>query len=159
MSSLSIKRFILTIGFSTLIAGCATSTMSLTERTEAYNQYIESEKLEKLDKIAAFKFDGWSSLGNEHLIISTSFNKPYLITLRQKCWDLRYTSTIAVHNNGNSLLTKFDSISVPQSNGLKCFIKSIHKISTDQKKALWKIGRKDKTKLEEKEVQDMQEAK
>ena len=44
--------FLMLIGFASV---CATNTMSKTEKTEAYNQYIVSEKLEELKSIAVFR--------------------------------------------------------------------------------------------------------
>lgn len=122
---------------------CATSAMTQKEKTDAYRQFIVTEKLEPLDKITSFKFDDWSPLGDEHLIISTSVRKMYLITLSQRCSDLRFANAIKIHNTGSSLSAKFDSISVPAVIEIKCYIKSIHRVTKEQKKALQKIGKED----------------
>ncbi|MCP3674453.1 MAG: hypothetical protein GY829_08300 [Gammaproteobacteria bacterium] len=125
-------------------SACATSTMSKTEKTEAYNQFVESEKLEELKSITVFKFDGWSSLGTEHLIISTSVNRPYLIKLKNRCYDLEFAQTIAIHNIGSSLQAKFDAISVEKNMPQKCYIEKIYKLTKEQKKTLVKIGKEEK---------------
>ena len=139
--------FLMLIGFA---SACATNTMSKTEKTEAYNQYIVSEKLEELKSIAVFRYDGWSSLGTEHLIISTSVSKPYLIKLKSRCYDLEFAQTIAIHNIGSSLQAKFDSISVQKHIPQKCYIEKIYKLTKEQKKVLVKIGKEDKEEEEEK---------
>jgi len=133
----------LSIGF--LLVSCAsTSTMTNDERTKAYIDYIVSEKLESMDRITSFRFDGFSSLSDEYLIISTGVKRSYLITLGNFCVNLRFSNSIRIHNSGSSLQTKFDSISVPQDMGIgtKCFIKEIHKLSVEQKKEILKIGKK-----------------
>jgi len=141
MDNKGIRKLVLSLFFSALVTSCATSTMTNVEKTAAYNDYIASEKLEQKDRVTSFKFDSWSSLGQEHLIISTSFNKPYLITLKQRCMNLRFANVIRVNNTGSILDAKFDSISIPGTMGIKCFIKSIHKLNKEQKTALRKIGK------------------
>jgi len=143
IKKLSSGQLMLSLVCAVFISSCATNTMSVTEKTAAYDQYIADEKLEQMDRITSFKFDSWSSLGQEHLIISTTFNKPYLIKLRQKCMNLRFAHVIKINNTGSTLNAKFDSISVPGTMGIKCFIKSIHKLDKEQKTALRKIGREE----------------
>lgn len=141
MNTLLMKRFIFMALFSVLLAACATQRMSNVERTDAYNKFIETEKLESLRSISAFRFDGWNSLGQEHLIMSTRVNRPYLITLRARCLDLRYATAIIFNNTGSTLQAGFDSISVPGSLNIRCYIKTIHKLTREQKSAITKIGR------------------
>ena len=148
INSHTIKYIAIIVIANFLIIGCATSTMSLTEKTVAYNQFIEVEKLEQMDRIYTFRYDGWSSLGDQHLILSTGVNKSYLITFNHICHDLRFAQTIAIHKTGSSLMAKFDAISVPESMGIKCFIKSIYKLTKEQRKALRVIG-KDKNDQQE----------
>lgn len=124
------------------LSSCATSGLTNAELTQAYVNYISTEKLEKIDRITVFRFQGWGSLGDEHLIISTHINRPYLITLRSRCAELRYTQVIRINNRDLSLDAKFDSISVPHSRGFKCYIKSIHKLSPEQRKAMAKLRKK-----------------
>ncbi len=115
-----------------------------------YTQYIKDKKLESQKKITSFNFHGWRSLDNEYLILSTRFNKPYLIDLVGYCSDLRFTQTIAVHNSGSTLHAKFDSISVPDSHQnsghlIKCRIDSIYRITKKQADELSRLKSKKKT--------------
>jgi len=126
------------------IVGCASTGMTHSERTDAYNAYITSEKLEPLRQITAFKFDSWSSLGQSHLIIKTTFNKPYLITLKTRCYDLPMAMNIGIDNTGSTLHAGFDAIVAPGNIPQKCYIDSIYKITKDQKQALLNIGDADK---------------
>ncbi len=136
-----ISHLFLIIGFSLMIAACATpATMTQDERTDAYIEFIKSNKLESIQRITSFDFYSWTALGDEHLIINTRFNRPYLITLQRSCFDLSFANTIVIHRNGSSLHTKFDAISVMEPISVKCFIKLIHPLSKEQAKAIKKIG-------------------
>ena len=143
MNIKSITGLSLLVVLSAFITACATNTMTKNEKTEAYDQFIASEKLEELISITTFRYDGWSSLGIEHLIISTSFNKPYLIKLTKPCHDLSFAETIAIHNMGSTLRAKFDSISVLKDAHQKCYIDAIYKLTKEQKEAIRKIGKED----------------
>ena len=124
-----------------LTACAAKSGLTNKEKAEAYQAFIESEKLTELDRITAFRLNGWASLGDKHLILYKTHTKPYLITLNRNCYDLDFATAIKVNSNGSTLQTKFDSISVPGEIEVKCFIKSIHKVSKEQKQALFDIGK------------------
>ena len=145
MTKIIFKPVIMAISIVFLLAACASSlTMTDDERTKAYAEYIATEKLESMDRITSFRFDGFSSLSDENVIISTGVNKSYLITFQNHCQNLRFSNVIKINNTGSSLQAKFDSISVPQSTGMgmKCFIKQIHKLTVEQKKAILQIGKK-----------------
>ncbi|MFT5758940.1 MAG: hypothetical protein ACI9LM_003688 [Alteromonadaceae bacterium] len=137
-----ITTILVTLG---LVAGCSTShKLSLQERDEAYVIYIEKQALISQDKIRTFKFNGWQALSNHYLIISTSPGKKYLVEVNGFCSSLYHAQTIAVNQGMSSnLVTRFDSISVPESPGTKCFIKSIYPVTKAQKKALSSMGKKD----------------
>ncbi|MCP4271099.1 MAG: hypothetical protein GY781_03925 [Gammaproteobacteria bacterium] len=128
------------ISVSAWIVGCASTGMTQSDRTDAYNTFITTEKLEPLKHITAFRFDSWSTLGQNHLIIRTSFNKPYLITLKNRCYDLRMAQVIGIDNTGSTLQAGFDSIVVDRNHPQKCYIDSIYKITKEQKQALLKVG-------------------
>ena len=146
MNILSIKRITLYITLAIISVSCTTYTMTKEERTQAYAEYIKAENLESIKKITAFRFDGWSPLEGKHLIISTTFNKPYLITLKSRCPELRYANAIQIHNTGSILQTKLDSISVPGEMGIRCYIETIHVLDREQKKYIQNIGREEKSK-------------
>lgn len=137
-----IKLLSLGLGIA-LLSACASQKNTLTkeQRAVAYTEYIAEQKLEQLDKIRSFRLHGWSSLGDKHLIISTSLNRPYLITLRRKCHNLDYSQAIKVHNNSGMLQAKFDYITPLDGVEINCYIESIHKLTRDQKKAMLAIGK------------------
>ncbi|WP_144394003.1 DUF6491 family protein [Pleionea sediminis] len=113
-----------------VLLGC--STVKKTKSDDIYKKYIKEQKLEKSARITAFRFHGWNSLNREYLIVSTSFNKPYLLTLNTPCNDLPFAHRIVIDNDGSSLDAGFDSIVVPDSIAGKCRIKSIYKLTKEQ---------------------------
>ncbi|MGB0495384.1 MAG: DUF6491 family protein [Kangiellaceae bacterium] len=124
----------LLIIISVAASGC--SSLKPNKKESIYSQYIKEKKLEPQKRITSFRFHGWRSLDNEHLILNTTFSKPYLIDLAGVCFDLSFSHSIAIHNTGSSLQAKFDSISVPDNHEFKCRIESIYKITRDQAKEL-----------------------
>ncbi|TQV89272.1 DUF6491 family protein [Aliikangiella coralliicola] len=134
-------RLILLLPLIAGLSACATATMSNAEKSVAYKEYIDKNKLDELNRITAFKFYGWRYLNKEHLILSTALNKPYLITLKNSCIDLHFSNGIGVEPRGNSLNAKFDSIFPLTFPEQRCFIKSIHKISRQQADELSQIGK------------------
>ncbi|MFT5452986.1 MAG: hypothetical protein ACI9N9_002484 [Enterobacterales bacterium] len=158
MTRKNLKPIIVVISTVLFLVGCASSlTLSNDERTKAYSEYIVTEKLESVDRITSFRFNDFSSLSDENIIISTGVRRAYLITLQSRCFNLRHANMINVNNSGSSLQAKFDSISIPQQMGMtalgsisatqqalatKCYIKNIYKLTVEQKKAVLQIGRK-----------------
>ena len=141
LNIMRVKNLILTLLASMLIAGCATNaTMTDDERTIAYEQFIVTEKLESIKRITSFRFYSWTPLGDQHLIISSRMNRPHLITLQRRCFDLSFNHAIIVHSDGSTLSAKFDSVSVLEPIPIKCFIKSIYPLNKEQAKAIKKIG-------------------
>ncbi len=117
---------------SLILSSCAGRGLTDVERTALYQNYVSENKLVEVKSITAFRFNGWRELGTEHLIIFTSIRKPYLITLNNRCMDLRYANTLGINKTGNSLYAKFDSIFVLSFPKQKCFIKTIHKLTREQ---------------------------
>jgi len=133
---------IVAVAFSLFVGCAANQNLSYQERNEAYVAYIEKQTLISQDKIHTFTFNGWRALSNNYLIISTSPNKKYLIEVNGFCSNLYHTQTIAVNQGmSSSLVTRFDSISVPESPGMKCFIKSIYRVTKAQVKEISALGK------------------
>ncbi len=116
-----------------VLAGCASSGMNSKEREALYQDYVTQHKLESLNKITAFKFYGWRSLDDSHLILKTSASRSYLITLKSSCIELRFAHGIIVNNSmGSTLNSGFDSISVAKTPQQKCFIDEIYQLTSEQ---------------------------
>jgi len=123
------------------LMSCSTAEKGSEKKESNYQSYITENKLEAVDKINAFRYQGWRSLDYRFLIINTSVTKQYLIQLNSYCQDLRYANAILINNQGSSLRTKFDSIRVAGSPSMKCLIKTIYPISKEQADEITALGR------------------
>ncbi len=138
------------------IACSSNDTMTTEEKTAAYNDFISKEKLTQVDLIRSFNLRGWSSLGEQHMIITASANRPYLITLKHDCYDLDFSQTIKVHSHNRMLRANFDYITmVPDPIKKKCFIDTIHELTKAQKQMLKEIGKPTNSSKSETEVQQI----
>lgn len=113
-----------------LVSACASTE---TEKQAAdYQAYIADQNLEALERITSFRFHDWRSLDDEHLIISTSFSNPYLVTLKRRCVDLADSHVIGIDNRGSVLVAGFDAVYVMSRPENRCQIKSIHALTREQ---------------------------
>lgn len=149
-------KLMLLLATTLFIFGCANkSALTKQERDDAYDAFIVENKLERTDKISAFRFDQWTALGRKHLILYRNFNSPFLVTLQRNCFDLDHSFQLAVEHSGGTLNAKFDYVVVPDTIPVRCYIKSIHKITKEQKKQLLAIGEPPKEVKEEGESDEM----
>ncbi len=122
------------------IVSCASTGLSRAEKAALYDDYVKKTELEQVDRITAFRFYGWSPLDEKRLILKTSAQKAYLVTLKHSCWNLDFAHGIKVNQtNDMSLQTKFDSISAQSASETKCYIESIHKLTKDQAKEIARL--------------------
>ena len=113
------------------MVACATTTNNT--RLKIYDDYITQNNLESISRVTTFKFQGWNSLDDRHLILSSNFKKSYLIVLANYCNDLQHSSSIMVDQSMSSRLSsKFDAIIVPSQDTQKCVINSIYKVTQEQ---------------------------
>ena len=136
-------KSVITILLVLVATGCASQTMTNRERTVAYNQFISTEQPEQVQKITAFKFHGWTPLGEEHIIINSHYNRYVLLTFNNACDNLNFANTIKVNNVGTTIRAKIDSIYVSESKVTQCFIKSIHNLTKEQSDTIKNIGSND----------------
>lgn len=130
---MNIKQVTVALTVAGLLVGCAATDNDHEAKMAAYENFLTVEQIEPVEQIRAFKIHGWQSIDRERLIISTSPKKRYLINLQGPCMDLDFTHTIRVNRSTNSILSaKFDSISVPRSPEMKCFVKSIYPLTKEQ---------------------------
>ena len=133
------KRILIPIATVLALSGCVTTADSQPVNNR-YKDYVVEHGLESVQKVTAFKYQGWKSLDDRHLVLSTSINRSYLVTLDHFCDGLRNANTIKVNQGMSSRLsTRFDSITVPQSMQSKCTIKEIHVLNKVQNKEINKL--------------------
>ena len=139
MSVMAVLMLITILG----VSGCATTdTLTDDEKNIAYAQYIIENELESIKHIRAFNFRGWSPLTDDYLVLSSSFKKRYLIELKNGCYDLGGSYTIALKQSmTNQLSINFDAILVLNDFQKRCYIKSIYPINKAVMKELQAIGK------------------
>lgn len=90
----------------------------------------ESAALEQVDRIHHFgRIDGWRVIDRDTLIVWTTPSRPYLIELKRRSPDIRYSEAIGVTSTAGTTYAKFDSIRV---RGLDYPIEAIYKLSRDE---------------------------
>ena len=121
-----------------MLTACATSTLP-TEPTPA--QLAESKGYElgaPVKSILNYKLDGWNYVSAQAIIIHSSPQQKYLVTLRDRCTELSSREVIGTTATGGSMRAKFDAIVVTVAgasahggiaNTRKCYIDSIHAIT------------------------------
>lgn len=139
---INMRKFIY-LFLSLLLASCSMTAVNKAEKAKIYADFIKTNHLESLKKISSFRFQSFISLDNEHLIISTSPSKSYLIALKSYCTDLIYAQHFAFKQTFPSILSvKFDAIIVPNYENQICYIESIYKLSKKQVAALAHLVKK-----------------
>jgi len=137
MKNLLVSLFL--IGF---ISSCATNSISDKDRVVIINKYLKENNITQVKKITSFNYHGWQSIDNNQLIISTSPNKKFLITLVSVCHGLNFADQILIKQSfSSSLQTRFDSILVPGMHPFKCFIKTINPLNQKQANELINLVR------------------
>ena len=134
---------LITMCLATLLSGCSSTRLSESERFEAYENFKAEVPLEQVKRIPHISNSHWTPLGEQHLILYKGANRPYLITLKRRCFNLDTTLGIKINSFGSSLSAGTDSISVLDGSEIRCFIDTIHKITKEQRKELVKLGRRD----------------
>lgn len=123
------------------LISCSTTEKGAEKKESNYENYIAENKLEAVDKINAFRYQGWRSLDFRFLIVNTSATKQYLIQLNAYCQELRNANAIVINNQGSTLRTKFDSIRVASFPRAKCLIKTIYPITNEQADEITALSR------------------
>lgn len=123
------KTLLALLATTALMAGCAGGTaISRSEQAlEKYEPYIG----EPIRGFTAFRIDSWQTVDRDHLILWTSMNDAWLITIGGSCPDLMFTDRIRVTSTGSQVST-FDKVIV---RGDTCLIDTIQPINVRQMKA------------------------
>ncbi|MGH8139333.1 MAG: DUF6491 family protein [Steroidobacteraceae bacterium] len=58
------------------------------------------------------RYDGWQSLGRYQLVLWTTINDAYLITVLPPCEDLQFTQRIGLTSTAHTVSARFDNVLV-----------------------------------------------
>ena len=147
---MTMRKLPITILSIIFLMACSTTGDKNNARYHLYENYIADNELTPIDRIRTFRMLNWKSLDNQHLIISSSHKKHYLVSLNSYCQDLDSAHTIALDQSmNNTLYAKFDSVIVSTQQHIKCRISAIHQLDQAQDKEV--VGLRKKLKESNKE--------
>ena len=112
-----------------LTSACATAGDALkrTRGEELLSRY-EPYLGQPVDRFTAFRYDSWQPISRNQLVLRTTFNDAYLLTLMGSCPDLPFANTVRLTSTGSSVST-YDKVIV---RGVQCPIKTIQPIDIEQ---------------------------
>src|SRR4030095_8560989 len=115
-----------------LASACATTGGGLERSTgdKAYARY-EPYLEEPVDSFTTFRYDSWEPINRNQLVLWTTMNDAYLLTLMAPCQDLPFANTVRVTSTVNTV-SKFESVIV---RGDRCPISEIQPIDVHRMKA------------------------
>jgi hypothetical protein len=94
-----------------LAAGCSGIPRSQRDQ-EQLDRYLRYAG-EPVDHITYLgHYDGWQSVSQYQLVVWTTINDAYLITVRPPCEDLQFAQRIAITQTGSTISSRFDSVLV-----------------------------------------------
>ena len=123
---------ILTIFF--FMTACSSNNAAIQKaKNTAFKDYVTSQNIESVTRVSRFRFQGWSSLTNEFLILSSSHKRKFLIELAGYCPDIRWAHAIILNRlNTATLNARSDSISTMEAPQISCRIKTIYPLTLEQ---------------------------
>src|ERR1700733_3967247 len=90
-----------------ILAACASVQQRKTQQLQQYLQYAQMP----VDSFTYLgHFDDWQSLSDTQLVVWTTFNEPYLITVRPPCTDLQFTQRIGLTSPAGPGTNNLDSV-------------------------------------------------
>jgi Family of unknown function (DUF6491) len=115
-----------------LASACATTGGGF-ERSKGESLYDRYEPYlgEPVDGFTAMWHDSWQPISRTQLVLWTTFDKAYLLTVTGNCYELPYAQTVGVTSTA-SAITTFDSVLV---RGNRCPITQIQPIDVERMKA------------------------
>ncbi len=107
-----------------LITACASTPANQRqdEQRDRFHQYAGAP-------IPQFTYLGryysWTSIGRYELVVWTTINDAYLITVEPPCEELPFVERIGLTSTSSTVSQRFDFVKV---HGMNCFIKSIQPV-------------------------------
>ncbi len=123
------KRVSLMIAIASLLLSGTTPASAEAVNTEIPNTEL-LEALEPIDSFNFFgRFDSWSAVDRDTLIVWTTAFKPYLIELRRPSPELRFAHVIAITSSVGMVHSRFDDVYI---DGWPYRIKAIYRLMPEQ---------------------------
>jgi hypothetical protein len=132
MTMKTLNAFVLAAALAS-VAACATTGGGEFERTkgdrllEKYEPYLG----EPINSFTAFRHDSWQPISRNQLVLWTSINEAYLLTVAGNCMNLPFANTVGVTST-TSTISRLDAVLV---RGDRCPITQIQPIDVKRMKA------------------------
>lgn len=117
------KRLLPMVLAASVAAGCATSGIERTQGERIMSRY-EPYVGEPVRSFTAFRQEGWQPISRNQLILWTSINDAYLLTISNNCPNLMFTNAVSVTTTTSAIST-LDFVNV---RGDRCQIQKIQPI-------------------------------
>ncbi len=109
-----------------LLAVSAADASRYRDRQHAELVMYERYAQEPVDRIRTFfGIDRWQSLGSDKLVIWTSVNRAWLLTLTAPCSGIEFQHTIGISSTNSTIHRRFDKV---QFEHQQCYIDEIRPV-------------------------------
>jgi hypothetical protein len=86
-----------------------TTPAEVPPKYQKYLQYAEAPT----DRFTYLgQYDNWQAISDTQLVVWTTFDNAYLLTVREPCINLRFANRIALTNTANTVSNRLDSVIV-----------------------------------------------
>ncbi len=118
----SIWLAVVTIG----VGGCASVGEEFRARQDAELARFEQFAGEPVERVRTLTgVDRWQSLSPSHLVIWTTVNRAFLLTLRAPCHGLEFQTAIRITESNNIISRRFDRVQFEEQS---CYIEQIRPV-------------------------------
>jgi hypothetical protein len=113
-----------------LLAACTGIPVNQREskQAELYHQYA-GPPVDSFTYLG--RYDSWTSIGQNQLVVWTTINDAYLITVRPPCTDLPFAQHVGLTQTAHTVSQRFDFVLVGHD---RCWIQSIQPVNYLQMK-------------------------
>lgn len=135
------KTIMTVLSLLAVLSGCSSNSISLQTQNENIRSYIASNNLQHVSRVNSFRFQGWNSLTDEFMFLSSSPKRNYLIELKGFCDDIRWAHVLRIHRQTDATLhAKFDSVFSLRNPQMNCRIDKIYPVTKEQRKAIYQLN-------------------
>jgi hypothetical protein len=131
---MTVKVRRLAVMLAALLVACGgipkrTTPAELPPKYQKYLQYAEAPT----DRFTYLgRYDNWLPISDTQLVVWTTFDNAYLLTVREPCINLRFASRIALTNTANTVSNRLDSVIVGHD---RCQITEIRPLNYNKMRA------------------------
>ncbi|HSY07128.1 MAG TPA: DUF6491 family protein [Steroidobacteraceae bacterium] len=107
-----------------LPAACSSTSHAVKDR-EALQQFLQYAAAPVDSFTYLGRYDDWRSLSRTQLVVWTSLNQAYLLTVREPCINLQFTNRVGLTSTAGTVTNRLDSVLVDRE---RCQITEIRPV-------------------------------